>query len=176
MSDKPINSPSSTNRKWYSLTIDDPELTTGSSFKRLVGRATRFVECTAVKMSDLVIVPPVPLAMEANVKQCLTLTWDVFFSSLQSITQFVWGRFFFYSDLQAAKDAGEEESLLQRIEASELTICILDNTSYAIFTTSLLLVCDLLADDWPLELKKDELSTILPKQVNAGQLPVSEER
>jgi hypothetical protein len=38
-----------------------------------------------------------------------------------------------------------------------LSISVQDNTSYGILTKSLELVCDLLTDDWPVMVIKDDL-------------------
>jgi hypothetical protein len=146
--------------KWYGVTIEDPELTSAASFRRLVARASKFVECGAVTMNRLEIVPGIPPAMEGNNDRWPILTVDALDVTLRSLTQFVWGDFFFFSDLEAAQKADQRESFYQMMDSAGLvlTILIKDNTSYAVLTKSLALVCDLLTDDWPVMVIKDELS------------------
>ena len=150
--------------KWYFVTIRDPELTRAASFSGLIARASKFVACAAVTMDQLEVVPGIPPEMQGHGDRWPTLTVDALYESLRSLTQFVWGDFFFFSSVEAADKADKRQSLLQMIDSSELTIRISDNMAYDVFTKSFPLVCDLLTDDWPAIVIKDELSRIFDKR------------
>ena len=156
---------------WYSITIDDPELASGASFGRLVARTSRFVPCAAVTMSNLEIVPGLPPEMQEATGAWPTLAIDQLEKVLRSVTQLVWGRFFFFRNLPDAQRASNRGSFYDTVASAELTICILDNTSYVIFCKSLPLVCDALTGDWAVEVIKEELSRIL-KRADTAQWDV----
>jgi hypothetical protein len=80
------------------------------------------------------------------------------------MTQIVWGRFHFFKDRAAAKGHVRAAHLLDAIEPSQLSICVVDNMTYVVFTKALALVCDLLSDDWPIEVRKGPLQELLRRQ------------
>jgi hypothetical protein len=89
--------------KWYGVTILDPELTSAASFRRLMARASKFVDCSAVTMNELEIVRGIPPELEENHDRLPISTVDALDVALCSLTQLVWGDFFFFSDLEFAK-------------------------------------------------------------------------
>lgn len=145
--------------KWYGVTIQDPELTSAASFRRLMGRASKFIEFSAVTMDGLEIVPGIPSELEENHDRLPISTVDALDVALCSLTQLVWGDFFFFSGLEFAKGSDKRQPFYEMMESGGLVlgISVQDNTAYDILTKSLELVCDLLTDDWPVMVIKDNL-------------------
>ena len=114
MNRMPTQAPSSLGRpSWYAIDIRDPELTSAASFGRLVARASRFVAFAAVTMSELEAVPGIPPEMEKTGDRLPILSQDAFLDSVRSLTQFVYGRFLFYSDLATAEKAYKAGGFLE---------------------------------------------------------------
>jgi hypothetical protein len=146
--------------KWYAVTIADPELTSGASFSRLLTRTSKFVACPVVMIARLSIVPGVPPELKGTGDGWPILNVDVLRECAHSLTQFVEGRFFFFQNAEAADKLDKRDPLIDMVRQSELTITIADNTRYDIVTRSTALVCDLLTDEWSMDLAKDELARL----------------
>ena len=156
---------------WYRIRVDDPQLASSASFLSLVQRILKHVRASAVRVTNLEGVwRSQPKFLEVE-ERAFTFTLDALCEELENLTQLVWGRFFF---LRQGEDAGEfndagdrgqfnGQALEKSIAVSEATLCVADNCSYFVFTTSLPLVCELLADSWPVEVLKGDLSGILDR-------------
>jgi hypothetical protein len=147
---------------WYRVVIQDPQLAVSSSFRQLLEKTLLYVPSSVVTVAGL---ETVSVAGGGVLKPCpdaQTLSVDSLLEALGSVVQFVWGRFFLFRDDHDAQ-AADGQGLSQRIAMSQATICVVDNSSYFVFTRSCPLVCVLLADPWRVEVVKEELSMILAR-------------
>jgi len=163
----PLNSDAVT--VWYAVRIEDRQLCSGASFSRLVSHATSFVPATAVRVTELEIVPSVPVEMQPVNDVPPILPIETLYNAIGTIVQLVWGRFFFFRDeiavsLAAREIAAKQESLLDDIALSDFTICAFDNTEFVLFTRSLQFASALLSQDCPIEITKGTLASILHRQ------------
>ncbi len=150
---------------WYRVIIDDPRLAMPHDFYLLVETALRHVPSSVVMASRLEVVPTVATEKAIPSEFVEASPLDALRVFSESIAQLVWGRFFFFESKEEAEEAKiSENELAANIARSQMTICIVDNTSCFVFTTSASLVCDLLANHRRLEVAKDDLSRILARQ------------
>jgi hypothetical protein len=173
---------------WYGIRVRDPELASSSSFKSLVADCLRFDPCDAVRIARLEVVfrpfdPAKQQEAHANyvqVTQTLSesLHWSAtsafhvgrrvsvkfLHEALDSILQLVWGRFFFYKDSAIGRIAEVPGDFLQQVLQSSFTICVQDNSRYVVLTHSCDLPCALLSRNWQVEIQKDALDAIVPRQ------------
>jgi hypothetical protein len=112
-------------------------------------------------MEGLDVVSAIPFELPKSSDNRPLLTVGGLQEFLRPLTQLVWGRFYFYPNVEAAGKAVTQGTFSKLVESTELTVCVMDNIEYAVFTKSLPLVCELVGDDWNLQLVKDELTRIL---------------
>jgi hypothetical protein len=148
---------------WYRVIIDDPRLAMSTNFRLLVEMALRHAPSSAVKNERLEIVPNTVAESIGQGDFAKVLPIDSLLTSLGSIAQLVWGRFFFFETNEGAEQADKDE-LAGNIAASQMTICVVDNSSCFVFTKSTSLVCELLSSYLQVEVTKDDLSRILARQ------------
>jgi hypothetical protein len=144
--------------QWYRVIIDDPELTKSTSVRSLLACALRHVPSSNV-MADRVEVIPGSSELSTWNRSAHMLSVDSLLNSLDSIVQVVWGRFFFFASSNDMNDAARLD-LEECIARSSITICVVDNSSYFVFTTSFALVHELLMSYERVEVIKDDLSKI----------------
>jgi hypothetical protein len=141
---------------WYYLTIDDPDLLSGKSFHRLISRAIKLIPCSEIMMDGLQVVSATPPRVQASDGKWPVLSPDELQEFMLSLTQVVWGTFYFFSHRGDARDANRHGSFQELVESTAFTICAHDNTWYEVYCRSTELVCDLVADNWRIKLLKDE--------------------
>jgi hypothetical protein len=155
-----MNKAVTTSPGWYRIIIDDPQLAMSPNFRWLLETAMKHVPSSVVKAARLEIVPNAATESLMSHGHIHTVRINDLFDALASVTQLVWGRFFFFANNDDAEKANEDE-LAQSIATSQMTICVVDNASCFVFTKSASLVCELLVGPWRLEVIKDDLSRIL---------------
>ena len=145
---------------WYRVIIDNQQLVMSAGFRSLVQLAVTHVPSSLVTIDRLEVVPNSAISNLLPPESAKGLSIVRLFVALGSITQLVWGRFFFFAD-EADAEQANEYGLAERIAASQMTICVVDNSSCFIFTNSTSLVCELLGSELQLEVVKGDLPGIL---------------
>jgi hypothetical protein len=148
---------------WYRVIIDDSQLAMSTGFRLLLETITKHVPSSVVRATHLEIFPNAATELLTTHGPTRVFSVESLFDALGSITQLVWGRFFLFADSSDAEKAIEED-LANNIAVSQVTVCVVDNSSCFVFTKSFSLVCELLAGNWRVEVIKHSLSTILARR------------
>ena len=96
-------------------------------------------------------------SLEPRESQRRILTVGAIEQLLPSITQFIDARFYFFSSLEAVEELYEQKDESLLLKQAQFMASVVDNSFLVFFTRSLEVVCDFLGDDWPVDLRKDEL-------------------
>ena len=142
---------------WYRVIIESEA--TPASFINLIQSAVNHVPSTAVLVNRLEVVT-CSNGTKAPFSATNAIPVDLLLRGLESVTQVVWGRFFFFGTSEDSEQANAGQ-LEECIAMSKMTISVVDGFSYFIFTTSFALVCELLNGSYRCEVIKDELPKVL---------------
>ncbi|MGA8672753.1 MAG: hypothetical protein WB679_22950 [Terracidiphilus sp.] len=145
---------------WYRICVDDPRLASSDSFASLLRRVLKYCSASTVFVTDFESVWHTNSSSALVEGDAVHVPADVLFEQLNDLTQIVWGRFFLFKNAAEAERL-DPEQLEKRISASESTVCVADNSTYFVFTRSPLLVHDLQADDWPVQVTEANLLDLL---------------
>jgi hypothetical protein len=148
---------------WHRVIIDDTQFAKPANFISLLETAMKHAPSSIVKADRLELIPS--SATESLISHGIDqgLSIDALCAALESITQLVWGRFFLFANSGDAANANLDD-LAHSIAASQITACVVDNSSCFVFTKSASLVCELLAGPWRLEVLKGDLLQILARR------------